>query len=379
MSPLALARRTGRGMLVAASLLGVAIPSPAAAFLRPALPPLLPPPPASPAAASGLSVPGGAGTALRLATAPGPSAAGGAEASAGPKVLPFAIDRIERDGADDMKSVSQLCVNVFFNDGNGAGAGAGTGAGAGAGAGGRRTGAAPWKEVQLAYLRNLQFGDLKMKFFTRGPQCEMFFAREVVPAPAQGAAKAETVDVRSVYNAEFLGDGGGASGREYVLGDVLGFVEVAEKVFRIGERYEAAGGGGGAEGWEADVRPFLSNLSVAERARGSGVGSGLVECCESSIQSWPTQYKDIVLQVEDDNKLARSFYEKRGYVALFADPACRRFDTSGFLLRKVPTTKVAMRKVLGSKSSRAPARGRARSNGFSLDDIFGSLFQNRGS
>ena len=268
-----------------------------------------------------------------------------------------------------MKSVSQLCVDVFFNDGNGAGAGAV--------GGGRRTGAAPWKEVQLAYLRNLQFGDLKMKFFTRGPQTEMFFAREVVPAPAQGAAKAETVDVRSVYNAEFLGDGGGASGREYVLGDVLGFVEVAEKVFRIGERYEAAGGG--AEGGDADVRPFLSNLSVAERARGSGVGSGLVECCESSIQSWPTQYKDIVLQVEDDNKLARSFYEKRGYVALFADPACRRFDTSGFLLRKVPTTKVAMRKVLGSKSSRAPARGRARSNGFSLDDIFGSLFQNRGS
>ena len=39
MSPLALARRTGRGLLVAASLLGVAFPGPAAAFLRPALPP----------------------------------------------------------------------------------------------------------------------------------------------------------------------------------------------------------------------------------------------------------------------------------------------------------------------------------------------------
>ena len=199
MSPLTLARRTGRGLLVAASLLGVAFPGPAAAFLRPALPPLLPLP--APPAASG-PAPGGLGTALRLATAPGPSAAGGAKASAGAKVLPFAIDRIERDGADDMKSVSQLCVDVFFNDGNGAGAGAV--------GGGRRTGAAPWKEVQLAYLRNLQFGDLKMKFFTRGPQTEMFFAREVVPAPAQGAAKAETVDVRSVYNAEFLGDGGGA-------------------------------------------------------------------------------------------------------------------------------------------------------------------------
>lgn len=191
-----------------------------------------------------------------------------------------------------------------------------------------------------------------MKFFTSDAQSDLFMARLVVPASQAPSSRAKPLDVTKtkIYNAKYVDN---SQDDDFVLGDVLGFVEVNEKRFRLGEQYESTGSfSEGDDEMLRDVRPFLSNLSVREDARKSGVGSALVDMCEDAIQKWPRQYSEIVLQVEDDNVLARKFYEKRGYTALFADPACRRFDTNGLLLRRVPTTKVAMRKLLGSSRRR---------------------------
>lgn len=49
--------------------------------------------------------------------------------------------------------------------------------------------------------------------------------------------------------------------------------------------------------------------------------------------------------MEEDNEAALSFYEGMGFVPLFVDRAARRYDTSGFLLQNVRTSKVTMRKV----------------------------------
>ena len=245
--------------------------------------------------------------------------------------LPFAITRVQKDGQDDMQDVSKMCVEVFFNEDN--------------------SSSLP-RQMQLAYLRNLQYGDLRMKFFTSDAESDLFMARQVVPAAQAPSVRAKPLDVRKtkIYNAKYLDN---SKDDEFVLGDVLGFVEVTEKRFRLGEQYESTGTfSEGDDERLRDVRPFLSNLSVREDARKSGVGSALVDMCEDAIQQWPRQYSEIVLQVEDENKLARKFYEKRGYTALFADPACRRFDTNGLILRRVPTTKVAMRKLLGTRRRR---------------------------
>ena len=242
--------------------------------------------------------------------------------------LPFAITKVQKDGQDDMQDVSKMCVEVFFNEDN--------------------SSSLP-RQMQLAYLRNLQYGDLRMKFFTSDAKSDLFMARQVVPASKAPSPRAKPLDITKtkIYNAKFLDN---SKDDDFVLGDVLGFVEVTEKRFRLGEQYESTGTfSEGDDERLRDVRPFLSNLSVREDARKSGVGSALVDMCEDAIQQWPRQYSEIVLQVEDENTLARKFYEKRGYTALFADPACRRFDTNGLILRRVPTTKVAMRKLLASR------------------------------
>ena len=248
--------------------------------------------------------------------------------------IPFAVTKVDKAGQDDMQDVSEMCVEVFFNEDNSSNL---------------------LKQMQLAYLRNLQYGDLRMKFFTSTAQSDLFMARQVIPASqAKSNRGAKPLDVTKtkIYNAKYLDN---SKDDDFLLGEVLGFVEVAEKRFRLGEQYESTGSfSEGDDEQSRDVRPFLSNLSVREDARKSGVGSALVDACEAAILQWPRKYREIVLQVEDKNKLARKFYEKRGYTALFADPACRRFDTNGLILRRVPTTKVTMRKKLSSSSSNSP-------------------------
>ena len=141
----------------------------------------------------------------------------------------------------------------------------------------------------------------------------------------------------------------------YVTGEIIGYVEVMEKQFGLGGNFnnekpkpiinnrkkkkkkKQSG---------EKPRPYLGNLSVVSYARKSGIGSKLVETCEKVVLSWNRGHTEIVLQVEDDNKSAIQFYKRRGYEFVYADPTCRRFDTSGFILKETRVTKYAMLKRL---------------------------------
>ena len=72
----------------------------------------------------------------------------------------------------------------------------------------------------------------------------------------------------------------------------------------------------------------------------------IFQTCEEVVLSWNRGHTEIVLQVEDDNKSAIQFYKRRGYEFVYADPTCRRFDTSGFILKETRVTKYAMLKRL---------------------------------
>ena len=124
-----------------------------------------------------------------------------------------------------------------------------------------------------------------------------------------------------------------------------GWRELGEGVggWRGGRLHGGTGGrvGGGTGGWweggrvggeasriidgeavsSTKSRPVLTNLSVRYEARRSGVGSKLVQACETRVLSqW--NLHEIILEVEDDNELARDFYKRRGYKVLFEDPTC---------------------------------------------------------
>lgn len=235
----------------------------------------------------------------------------------------------------------------------------------------------PWKVMQLAYLKNLQLGDVKGKKFllSRNINNSMFAARQIIPcAPGEKVKKDERIDIQNInnnekqtiYNADCLPKDD--SEMMYKYGPLLGFVDVSEKTFGLASdttkkviQYNNANGeskdASKSENDESSpmkrrmLRPVLTNLSVKEEARRSGVGSALVDACEKVVMtSWSTTYNEMVLEVEGENDLAQRFYEKRGYVAVYADPSARRFDTSGIILRDVRTTKIAYRKELKSGS-----------------------------
>lgn len=48
---------------------------------------------------------------------------------------------------------------------------------------------------------------------------------------------------------------------------------------------------------------------------------------------------------------AIKFYDRRGYKAVFSDPASRRYETSGLFVRNVRSTKICMRKKLRMNES----------------------------
>jgi hypothetical protein len=54
----------------------------------------------------------------------------------------------------------------------------------------------------------------------------------------------------------------------------------------------------------------------------------------------------VILLVDEDNTNAIKFYDRRGYQAVFSDPASRRYETSGLFVRNVRSTKICMRKKL---------------------------------
>lgn len=56
--------------------------------------------------------------------------------------------------------------------------------------------------------------------------------------------------------------------------------------------------------------------------------------------------------MEEDNAEALAFYGRMGFNTLFVDKAARRYDTSGFLLQNVRTSKLTMRKVCPQRLGR---------------------------
>ena len=70
----------------------------------------------------------------------------------------------------------------------------------------------------------------------------------------------------------------------------------------------------------------------------------LVRRLEQTAVDWG--FHEILLQVEEENLVGRSFYRALGYVELFTDPASRRYDATSFFLRNVRTSKMTLRKEL---------------------------------
>ena len=166
-----------------------------------------------------------------------------------------------------------------------------------------------------------------------------------------------------IFNEEYLTKG---QNQQYTLGEVIGFCEISARPIRVSAKdfYKNSDNknveGNIDENEELRVTkrnsnsrnntplsPLLTNLAVKKSARRSGVGSRLLSTCEDVVTTkWEPSYKELTLQVEEDNKNAIEFYEKRGYKTLYADKTAKRFDTTGLFLRKVRSTKIFMKKNL---------------------------------
>lgn len=127
----------------------------------------------------------------------------------------------------------------------------------------------------------------------------------------------------------------------YIRGDLLGFVEVTQRSYGLGNSVE----GISFFNSEFQKRPVLTNLAVLKDSRKYGIGSKLLDRCEEYVlDEW--NMKEIILEVEDYNGKGLEFYQKRGYEVLFSDPASRRYDIQGFWLNKVRCRRDIMRKGL---------------------------------
>jgi GNAT superfamily N-acetyltransferase len=296
------------------------------------------------------------------------------------------------------------------------------------------------KPLILAYLKNLQYGDVRGKKFMLGSvNNSMFVARQIIPSPQTAAATTSSsgsgsdfvyddviddIDINGivnnnknnnknrqkggrsikileeeskigtiqgrVYNKSELDGGQAPFG--YTYGDILGFVDVTEKNFGLphegGDSNSSTNTStnissnvendyANSEEFKGEeemirrksrntLRPILTNLSVIPKARCSGVGSALVDACENAVMEpleWSRNYSELVLEVEEENRMAQGFYQKRGYQALFSDPTGRRYDTSGFILANVRTTKICYRKDLTKKRAERYVRSGGDGNG----------------
>lgn len=244
--------------------------------------------------------------------------------------VPFIIQRIGRGNKQEIEEITKLCIGVFFNEQEGLDSKVNT----------------PWKSLQLAYLGNLQRGDiLARNAFNKDQLVDLIVARRIYSVDGSSNNKIEGKGASSVvgdncqiFNAEQLPSSNGAETR-LVVGEIIGYCEMTEKKFGLGGKFE--------DDAEEKSRPYLGNLSVAKYARSSGVGSALLDECESVVSDeWNAGHTEIVLQVEEDNTSAIQFYKRRGWEFAFADPTCRRFDTSGIFLKESRITKFAMVKRL---------------------------------
>lgn len=259
-----------------------------------------------------------------------------AQASTQGRRVPFIIQNIGRGKNSEIDEIVRLCIDVFFNEQEDVAAN---------GEGGKKQ-VTPWKALQLAYLRNFQTGDiLARNAFQQDQLVDLIVARRVYPVPSgtkiNGNREGFIDDVTRIYNAERPTSTNGGEVM-YSTGEIIGYCEVSEKNFGLGDNFETRR----RKDATKMPRPYLSNLSVVEGARNSGVGSKLLDACEEAVRNWKANHTEIVLQVEEDNPTAIQFYKARGWEFVFADPTCRRYDTSGFFLRESRITKYAMIKRL---------------------------------
>eukprot|EP00980_Cylindrotheca_fusiformis_P031436 scaffold26366_cov117-Cylindrotheca_fusiformis.AAC.7 len=248
----------------------------------------------------------------------------GAEAVQEDQGIPYVIERISRKPSDDLfRDIAEMCINVFFKEQLNAKP---------------EDRLAPWKEAQISYLKNLQTADLRRRRRIYPETNEMFLAYEVLPVESETTAmeKPLILDLEQVQNMPRTKNSG-----EYVRGELIGFCEITQRPYGLGR----------AEGALYDdepappIRPILTNLAVKQGVRKYGIGSKLLDQCEQHVaEGW--KLGEIVLEVEDYNTRALEFYANRDYKMLFDDPASRRFDVGGIVLRKVRCTRKVFRKVL---------------------------------
>lgn len=272
--------------------------------------------------------------------------------SAPPPPLSFLIEPLPESGPVNpaiFEDIARMCIAAFFNDGD------------------EQKKTPLWKGIQLAYLRNLQSGDLRLRRMERHDSNFMLVARRVVPVGSEdkikgmsNRARAEPLilDLRAVQNLPV--NANGMQHQDFVRGEILGFVEVTQRPYGLGQleslfpatnknsngddKHVQHGSQEYKRG-QGTVRPILTNLSVNYSARRSGVGSALVQRCEEEvIRRW--NQREIVLEVEEDNVRALTFYKKRGYKILFEDPTSRRYDVNGLWLQKKRCKRYVLRKEL---------------------------------
>lgn len=272
------------------------------------------------------------------------------------------ISQTDPSGDAIFKTISNLCIDVFFKellDPSGKGR------------------VNFLKEWQINYLKTLQAADLERRRNRHENTNEMFLAYEVKRTTGMADAFSQPLlmeeELKGAYNTDGLpsrmsGKNGNGKNRQnefiddgddsdcYVRGDLLGFVEITQRPYGLGQPVESSSSDMASviEDFsfnERPMRPVLTNLAVLKAARQYGIGSKLLEACEEHVRTgW--NMNEIVLEVEDYNTKGLEFYRQRGYDVLFSDPASRRYDIEGFWLNKVRCRREIMRKVFGKFDKR---------------------------
>ena len=282
--------------------------------------------------------------------------------------VPFIIQRLGRGTKKEIEEITQLCVDVFFNEQKDD----------------ITNNVAPWKALQLAYLRNYQRGDiLSRNTFKKDQLVDLIVARRVYSVDASSPMNANSNEIidsdNEIFNADCLPTGES----KLVAGEIIGYCEMMEKKFGLGGKFEGQQPNNDDmkdnddqedKEEEEKLRPYLGNLSVVKYARRSGVGSRLMDEGEQIVREWDAGHTEIVLQVEEDNPSAIQFYKRRGWEYVFADPTCRRYDTSGFFLKESRITKYCMIKRLDEQKANPNGLRERNDSGESLIDKLRNSF-----
>lgn len=321
-------------------------------------------------------------TALSLVSPARQSLNGLSKADVKQTKIPFVVEQLKGQPAkSDADQISSIVISVFFQE-------------EAERLPENRSSGSLTKPLILAYLKNLQKGDVRGKKYMLGSGINnsMFVARRVVPSAETDDTDVENVSLEELASRSSIGASKGIiynkdqlppSGMGYTTGDILGYVDITEKNFGLpgdetatpdektdeeiiksGENILIS-----AKNGKKTLRPVLTNLSVKKEARCSGVGSALVDACESIVMDtteWTRPYFEMVLEVEEENIAAQEFYERRDYKALYSDPSSRRFDTSGLILSNVRTTKICYRKDLTKKGAERGSKRSSQNDGVGL-------------